>query len=705
MISAAKQEYTCPMHPEIIQDHPGSCPICGMALESTIVRASSDDPELRDMTYRFWVGLVLTIPVLFLAMIPMIPSFKGAIPSLISQLWQFVLSTLVVWWAGWPFFVRAWQSILHRSLNMFSLIALGVGVAYFYSVSALLFPELYPPIFQHEGEIPVYFETASIIIILVLFGQVLELKARHKTSHAIRALLDRAPKTARKIDQGEEREIPIDEVKIGDRLRVRPGDKVPVDGILFEGESVIDESMVTGESIPVEKNISDEVIGGTINQTGSFIMQANKVGNETLLARIVQLVSDAQRSRAPIQALADQVSSYFVPAVMIIAFLTFMIWGIFGPSPSFLYGLINGVAVLIIACPCALGLATPMSIVVGMGKGAEMGVLIKNAQVLEKLEKVNTLIIDKTGTLTEGNPKLSASIPFPPEQENDLLRFAAAVENLSEHPLAYAVVKAAHERELTLPPVKNFQSKTGEGVSGFVLEKEIIVGKLSLLREKKIDIEPFLKISRQLEEQAQTVLFVAINGVAAGILALSDPIKATAPTAIEELHQLNLKIVMLTGDNASTARSVAGKLKIDLFFAGVSPLHKQAYVKEFQSHNDRVAMAGDGINDAPALAAADVGFAMGTGTDVAMESADVTLVKGDLRGIVRAVHLSRAMMGNIRQNLFFAFVYNAFGVLIAAGILYPWTGLLLNPIIAALAMSLSSVSVIANALRLRYLKI
>jgi Cu+-exporting ATPase len=588
---------------------------------------------------------------------------------------------------------------------MFSLIALGVGVAYFYSLIALLFPHLFPSAFQHEGEVPVYFETAAIITVLVLLGQVLELKARSQTSQAIKALLGRAAKTARLVQNNHETDIAIEQVKVGDRLRVRPGDKVPVDGIILEGKSTIDESMVTGESIPVEKKVQDEVIGGTINQTGSFIMQAKKVGSETLLSRIVQMVAEAQRSRAPIQSLADQVSSYFVPAVVLIALAAFIIWSLVGPQPSVLYGLVNAVAVLIIACPCALGLATPMSIMVGMGRGAEAGILIKNAQALEKMEKINTLVIDKTGTLTEGKPKVMQCIAFQPERENDLLRFAAAVELPSEHPLAAAIVQAAEERGLDIPRAENFQSVTGEGVKGSVVGQEILVGKLSFLKDRQIDVSPFTEAAQEFQEKAQTVLFIAIGGKAAGLLAVNDPIKSTTSQAIHLLHQLGLKVVMLTGDNFLTARSVAQMLNIDVFFAGVAPQRKQSYVREFQGQRERVAMAGDGINDAPALAAADVGIAMGTGTDVAMESADVTLVKGDLMGIVRAIALSKAMMRNIRQNLFFAFIYNILGIFIAAGVLYPWTGLLLNPIIAALAMSFSSVSVIANALRLRRLKL
>lgn len=699
------EEYICPMHPEIMQDHAGNCPICGMALEPKHVQEEEDNSEYDDLLHRFWIGSVLTIPVLFLAMANMLPFLEEWISPSFSRVGQLILSTPVVWWAGLPFFDRAWQSILNRRLNMFSLIALGVGTAYFYSLIAFLFPDLFPTTFHYEGEIPLYFESAAVIIVLVLLGQVLELKARSQTSLAIKALLGRATKTARMIVNEDEIDVSIDKVKVGDRLRVKPGDKVPVDGVIVEGNSFIDESMVTGESIPVDKNVKDEVIGGTINQAGSFIMEAKKVGSETLLSRIIQMVAEAQRSRAPIQRLVDQVASYFVPTVILIALTTFIVWTLFGPEPAALYGLVNAVAVLIIACPCALGLATPMSMMVGMGRGAEAGVIIKNAEALEKLEKVNTLILDKTGTITEGRPTLIQCVALQPEEETDLLRLAAAIERFSEHPLASAIVQGAKERKLEIPKAENFETVTGEGVRGLVSGQEIIVGKLSYLKDRKIDIEPFKNVVEQLQEQVLTLLFVAIDGAPAGVFAINDPIKKTTPTAIALLQQLGLKIVMLTGDNALTARYVAQRLNIDLYFAGVAPHHKQSYIKEFQKQNEKVAMVGDGINDAPALATADVGIAMGTGTDVAMESADVTLVKGDLMGIVRAISLSKAMMSNIRQNLFFAFIYNFLCVFIAAGILYPWTGLLLNPMIAAFAMSLSSISVILNALRLRRLKL
>ncbi|MBA3722976.1 MAG: heavy metal translocating P-type ATPase, partial [Parachlamydiaceae bacterium] len=702
----SKAEYTCPMHPQIVQDHPGNCPICGMTLELKSVGAESDNSEYRDMSRRFWIGLVLSIPIQILAMSSMVPSLDRFISPQLSRLIQFVLSTPVVLWAGWPFFERAYLSVLNRHLNMFSLIAMGVGTAYIYSVVALFFPHIFPSSFRHHGEIPIYFETASIITVLVLLGQVLELKARSQTSQAIKALLGRAAKSARVVRNGEEVEVSIDQVQVGDLLRVRPGDKVPVDGKITEGKSLVDESMITGEPMPVEKTVDDLITGGTINQTGSFLMRAEKVGSETLLSRIVQMVAEAQRSRAPIQSLADQVSAYFVPAVILVAILTFIIWALIGPEPSFAYGLVNAVAVLIIACPCALGLATPMSIMVGMGKGAEAGVLIKNAEALEKLEKVKTIIVDKTGTLTEGKPKLTKIITTGEWSENDLIRLAAAVEQNSEHPLATSIVQGAKDRSLNIPKVDNFISITGGGISGNVENHEIVIGKLNLLQNRKIQgLISLQEQAQSLQEQAQTVMFVSIDGKAAGLITVSDPIKNSTPNAIRELHELDQKIVMLSGDNEQTAQAVGKKLGIDEVHAGVEPQYKQDFVKQAKGKGGFVAMAGDGINDAPALAAADVGIAMGTGTDVAMESADVTLVKGDLMGIVKAIHLSHAMMRNIRQNLFFAFIYNALGIPIAAGLLYPFTGLLLNPIIAALAMSLSSVSVIGNALRLRRIKL
>jgi len=702
----SKPEYTCPMHPQIVQDHPGNCPICGMTLEPKSVGAESDNSEYRDMSRRFWIGLVLSIPILILAMGGMFPSLDRFIFPQFSRLIQFVLSTPVVLWVGWPFFERAYHSVVNRHLNMFSLIAMGVGTAYIFSVIALFFPHIFPSSFRHQGEIPIYFETATIVTVLVLLGQVLELKARSQTSQALKALLGRAAKSARVVRNGEDVEVSIEQVQVGDILRVRPGDKVPVDGKMTEGKSLVDESMITGEPMPVEKIVGDSITGGTINQMGSFLMQAERVGTATLLSRIVQMVAEAQKSRAPIQSLADQVSAYFVPAVVLVAILTFIIWALIGPEPSFAYGLVNAVAVLIIACPCALGLATPMSIMVGMGKGAEAGILIKNAEALEKLEKVKTIIVDKTGTLTEGKPKLTQIITTGEWSENDLIRLAAAVEQNSEHPLATSIVQGAKDRSLILPKVDNFNSITGGGISGHVENHEIVIGKLNLLQNRKIQgLMSLQEQAQSLQEQAQTVMFVSIDGRAAGLITVSDPIKNSTPNAVRELHELGQKIVMLSGDNEQTVQAVGKKLGIDEVHAGFEPQYKQDFVKQAMGKGSYVAMAGDGINDAPALAAADVGIAMGTGTDVAMESADVTLVKGDLMGIVKAIHLSHAMMLNIRQNLFFAFIYNALGIPIAAGLLYPFTGLLLNPIIAALAMSLSSVSVIGNALRLRRIKL
>lgn len=702
----SKALYTCPMHPEILQDHPGNCPICGMTLELKNIEAEVDDSEYRDMRLRFLVGAALSIPVLLLAMSSMIPAWDRFISPILSRWFQFVLSTPVILWAGWPFFERGWYSVVNRHLNMFSLISLGVGVAYLYSVIAFLFPHVFPSSVLHQGVVPIYFETAAIITVLVLLGQVLELKARSQTSQAIKALLGRAAKSARIVIDGEEKEISIDEVKTGDVLRVRPGDKIPVDGKITEGRSSIDESMITGEPIPVEKEVGSPIIGGTINQTGSFLMQAEKVGREMLLSRIVQMVADAQRSRAPIQSLADKVSGYFVPVVVLVAILTFIVWALIGPEPAFVYGLVNAVAVLIIACPCALGLATPMSIMVGMGRGAEAGVLIKNAEALEKLEKVKTIIVDKTGTLTEGKPKLTQVVANEGVNENEILRLAAALEQNSEHPLAASIVQGAKARSISLPKVENFQSITGGGVLGKVENYEVMVGKPNFLQERRIQgVATLQQKAQELQQQAQTVMFVAIDGQAVGLITVSDPIKSSTFDAINQLHKLGQKVVMLSGDNEQTAQSVAKKLGIDEVHAGVAPDYKLEFIQKAKGKDGFVAMAGDGINDAPALAAADVGIAMGTGTDVAMESAGVTLVKGDLMGIVKAIHLSQAMMSNVRQNLFFAFIYNALGIPIAAGLLYPFTGLLLNPIIAALAMSLSSVSVIGNALRLRKIKL
>ena len=698
-------EYTCPMHPEIVQDHPGNCPTCGMALEPKNVETKADDSEYKVMRLRFWLGLAFSIPVFLLAMGTMISTFDF-IPTNLSRWLQCILSTPVVLWAGWPFFERGWRSVVNHHLNMFSLISLGVGVAYLYSLIAFFFPQAFPPSFLLRGEVPLYFESAAIITVLVLLGQVLELKARSQTSQSIKALLERGARSARIIVNEEEKEIPIDQVKVGDILRVRPGDKIPVDGKIIEGKSNIDESMITGEPIPVQKVVGNAVTGGTINQTGSFLMQAEKVGSNTLLSRIVKMVAEAQRTRAPIQSLADKVAGYFVPTVVLVAVLTFIMWAWFGPQPSFVYGLVNAVAVLIIACPCALGLATPMSIMVGMGRGAEAGVLIKNAEALEKLEKVKTIVVDKTGTLTQGKPKLTQVISNEHGRENEIFRLAAAVEQNSEHPLAMSIVRAAKERSISLPKVENFQSITGGGVIGKVENHEVLVGKSNFLQERKINgVATLQKKAQEMQKQAHTVMFVAIDGQAVGLITVSDPIKSSTPNAIQQLHQLGQKIVMLSGDNEQTAQSVAKKLNIDEVHAGVAPEYKQEFIQKSKGKDGFVAMAGDGINDAPALAAADVGIAMGTGTDVAMESADVTLLKGDLIGIVKAIHLSHAMMRNIRQNLFLAFIYNALGIPIAAGILYPITGLLLNPMIAALAMSLSSVSVIINALRLRHTKL
>lgn len=705
--SSLQTIYTCPMHPEIEQDHPGLCPICGMTLEPKEAGVEVDESEYRDMLRRLWIGAVLTIPVLILAAAKMIPflSFDTIIPDSVSRWLQFIISTPVVLWCGWHFFERAWASILNRSLNMFSLIALGVGAAYFYSAFALLFPEWFPDSFKEKGELFIYFEAACVITVLVILGQVLELKAKSQTSQAIKALLGRAAKSAHLLINGQLQEVAIDQVKVGDLLRVKPGEKIPVDGIVIEGGSFVDESMITGESLPVEKRGKDGVTGSTINQTGSFVMEAQRVGNETLLARIVQMVSDAQRSKAPIQKLADVISGYFVPVVVLIAVITFIVWGTIGPEPRFVYALVNAVAVLIIACPCALGLATPMSIMVGVGRGAEMGVLIKNAEALEMLEKVNTVLMDKTGTLTEGKPRMTQIVVIVKGEEGPLLRWAASVERNSEHPLALAIVQGAQERDLSIPEVDQFHSITGGGVTGIVEGKNVIVGQTKFMEENRVAGMASLQVqAKEAQEKAQTVIYVAVEGKAIGFIAVADPIKASTPKAIEELHRLGIKVVMLTGDNAHTAQAVAKKLNIDEVHAGVNPKDKHILVQQLKSKKQVVAMAGDGINDSPALASADVGIAMGTGTDVAMESAGVTLVKGDLTGIVRAIALSRATMRNIRQNLFFAFIYNMAGIPIAAGILFPLTGLLLNPMIASAAMAFSSISVILNALRLKKVK-
>jgi Cu+-exporting ATPase len=696
--------YTCPMHPQIEQDHPGNCPICGMTLEpkNIVPESEQENAELRDMTRRFWIGAALSVPVFILAMWHMLPSAPHWVQGDISRWAQFILSTPVVLWCGWPFFQRGWQSIVNRSLNMFTLIAIGVGAAYFYSAVVMLLPQIFPPSFVAHGKIGIYFEAAAIITVLVLLGQVLELRARNRTGSAIRALLDLAPKTARLVRDGEEHDVPLDQVQRGDRLRVRPGEKVPVDGRVIEGRTSIDESMLTGEPMPVEKASGDRVTAGTVNQNGSIVIEAKRVGSETVLSHIVEMVAQAQRSRAPIQSLADKVASWFVPAVIAIAIITFLVWFFIGPEPRLAYGIVNAVAVLIIACPCALGLATPMSVMVGVGRGAQAGVLIKKAEAIELMEKVRTLVVDKTGTLTEGRPRLTSIVPTDSISEQELLAAAAAVEQNSEHPLAAAIVSGAKERGVRTPSVRDFQSTTGGGVVGQVNGHRVIVGKPLFLRSQGIsDLEGLEQKAGELQQQGQTAIFVALDNRPAGILAVADPIKPSAPAVIEHLHKLGIKIIMLTGDNERTAFAVAQKLGIHEVEAGVEPQRKHERIARLRKQGNVVAMAGDGINDAPALAAADVGIAMGTGTDVAMESADLTLLKGDLRGIEKAIRLSRAMMRNIRQNLFFAFIYNALGVPIAAGVLYPFFGILLDPIIAGAAMSFSSVSVIANALRLR----
>lgn len=706
---ATRTEYTCPMHPEIVREEPGSCPICGMALELRTVTMEEKNPELEDMTRRFKAALVLTAPILVLMVSEMLPG--QPLQHLLSSktwLWvQFALATPVVLWAGWPLFERAWLSIVNRSLNMFTLIGLGTGAAYLYSVAALFFPSLFPASFAgHGGGIAVYFEPAAVIVTLVLLGQVLELRARSQTNSALRALLGLAPNTARIVrENGVEEDLALDRVQIGDRLRVRPGERVPVDGIVLEGNSVIDESMITGEPIPVEKSQGDKVTGGTVNGTGSFLMTAEHVGSETLLSQIVRMVSEAQRTRAPIQRLADVVASYFVPAVIAIAVVTFIIWSLIGPEPRFSHALVNAVAVLIIACPCALGLATPMSIMVGTGRGASAGVLIRNAEALEILEKVDTLVVDKTGTLTEGKPRLLSVISVPQQGESEFLRLVAGLEQSSEHPLAAAIVNGAKERGVTPAKAEDFQSLTGRGAAGKVEGHSVLVGNTKLFEESAIDLTPLRKQAEALREKGQTVMFAAIEGQLAGLLGVADPIKASTPEAIRALHQEGIRLVMLTGDNRTTAQVVARQLGIDEVEAEVLPEQKNEVIRRLQAAGHTVAMAGDGINDAPALAQAHVGIAMGTGTDVAMESAGVTLVKGDLRAITRARKLSRGTMRNIRQNLFFAFIYNALGVPIAAGLLYPFFGVLLSPMIASAAMTFSSVSVIANALRLRKLEL
>jgi P-type Cu+ transporter len=696
--------YTCPMHPQIRQIGPGSCPICGMALEPVFASATGPNPELVDMTRRFWTALVLSLPIVVLEMGGHFFGAHNWIAQTTSNWVQFVLATPVVWWAGWPFFVRGWQSLRTRNLNMFTLIAMGIGVAYVYSAAATtLAPGLFPGAFRaHDGAVPVYFEAAAVITALVLLGQVLELRARESTSGAIRALLDLAPKTARRVrDDGGDEEIPLNAVVVGDRLRVRPGDKVPVDGEVIEGRSAIDESMVTGESMPVEKAAHAKVIAGTLNQSGTFVMRAEKIGRDTLLAQIVQQVAQAQRSRAPIQRLADQVSGWFVPAVIAIAAAAFVGWAMFGPEPRFAYGLVAAVSVLIIACPCALGLATPMSIMVGVGRGALAGVLIKNAEALERLEKIDTLVVDKTGTLTEGKPKVTEIVPARGFDEAELLRLAASAERGSEHPLAAAIVAAADERSIRLAPASDFESVSGKGVIALVEGHRVALGNAKFLAELNVSTSALDAQAERLRQDGATTIFVAADGEPAGILAIADPIKLTTPPALAALKRDGMRIVMLTGDNRTTALAVARRLSIDEVEAEILPAQKGAVVERLRRAGRVVAAAGDGINDAPALAAADVGIAMGTGTDIAIAAAGITVLKGDLTGIVRARQLSQAVMRNIRQNLFFAFVYNAAGVPIAAGLLYPVFGILLSPIIAAAAMALSSVSVVGNALRLR----
>src|ERR1043165_9689459 len=703
--SGEKIEYTCPMHPEVIRDGPGFCPICGMALEPRTATLEDDNSELIEMKRRFWVSVALALPLLLLSMSEMLPGdpVRRAIGSQFINWISLALATPVVLWGGWPFFVRGWYSIVNRSLNMFTLIGLGVAVGYVYSLIATLFPRIFPASFRdHTGNVPVYFEAAAVITALVLLGQVLELKARSSTSAALRALLGLAPKTARRIGpNGSEQDVPLDHVMKGDVLRVRPGEKVPVDGVVLEGSSAVDESMVTGESIPVEKHAGDRVIGATVNGTGSFVMRAERIGSETLLSQIVQMVAEAQRSRAPIQRLADIVAGYFVPTVILIAIVTFLVWALVGPEPRMAYAIINAVAVLIIACPCALGLATPMSIMVATGRGAHAGILFRNAEAIEVLREIDTLVVDKTGTLTEGKPKLVTVEPVSGIDEKALLQLAASLERGSEHPLAAAIVSGAEERGIEFSKVEAFESVTGKGVKGSVNGHAVALGNLALLEQLGTSDAELSARAEEHRQEGQTVMFVLVNGRPAGILGVADPIKQSTAEAIRQLHEQQIRIVMLTGDSVTTAQAVARRLGIDYVVAEVLPTRKAEIVKSFQSEGRKVAMAGDGINDAPALAQGDVGIAMGTGTDVAMQSAGVTLVKGDLRGIVRALRLSRATMKNIKQNLFFAFVYNTIGVPIAAGVLYPFFGLLLSPMIAAAAMSFSSVSVIGNALRLR----
>jgi Cu+-exporting ATPase len=696
--------YTCPMHPQIRQIGPGSCPICGMALEPEVASLDAPpNPELADMTRRFWIGLVLALPAVVLEMGGHLVGDHGWVDQTLSNWIQLAFATPVVVWAGWPFFVRGWQSLLTRNLNMFTLIAMGTGVAYGYSLVGTIAPDIFPATFRgHGGAVSVYFEAAAVITVLVLLGQVLELRAREATSGAIKALLQLAPKIARRVDDaGADHEVEIDGLKVGDKLRVRPGEKVPVDGVILEGRSSLDESLVTGESMPVTKESGAKVIAGTLNQSGGFVMRADKVGRDTLLSQIVQMVAEAQRSRAPIQRLADQVAGWFVPTVIIVALAAFAAWAMFGPEPRMAFGLVAAVSVLIIACPCALGLATPMSIMVGVGRGAQAGVLIKNAEALERMEKIDTLVVDKTGTLTEGKPKVVSIVPGAGFQESEILRLAASVERASEHPLADAIVRAAKERNLDVSKVEEFDSPTGKGATGKVDGKTVLLGNANYLKSLGIETGPLHEHSERLRGDGATVINIAVDGRLAGLFAIADPVKPSTPDALKALAAEGIKVIMLTGDNRTTANAVARTLGITDVEAEVLPDQKSAVVAKLQKAGRVVAMAGDGVNDAPALAAAEVGIAMGTGTDVAMESAGITLLKGDLGGIVRARRLSQATMSNIRQNLFFAFIYNAAGIPIAAGILYPHFGILLSPIIAAAAMALSSVSVVGNALRLR----
>ncbi len=705
---ATRTEYTCPMHPEIIRAEPGSCPICGMALEPRTAVVEEENPELVSMTRRFWVSVALAIPVLFLGMSDVIPGQPvQRILSMRAIGWiELALATPVVLWGGWPFFERGWASLVNRSLNMFTLIALGTGTAYVYSVIAVLFPGIFPASFRSMGQVPVYFEAAATITALVLLGQVLELRARSHTSSAIRALLKLSPRSARLVrTDGTELDVPIEHIARGDTLRVRPGEKIPVDGVVLDGSSSVDESLVTGESIPVEKSAGSRVIGGTLNGTGSFVMSAERVGAETMLAQIVRMVSEAQRSRAPVQRLADRVASYFVPAVVLAAVLAFVAWAMWGPEPRMAHALLNAVAVLIIACPCALGLATPMSIMVGTGRGALAGVLVKNAEALEILEKVDTLVVDKTGTLTEGRPRVTQMFAESGSSEMDVLRVAATLERASEHPLAAAILASAKERNIVPDDLTEFHYRTGQGITGTVDGAKAALGNRALFAALSIPLGALDERASALESEGQTVMFVAIGGKPAGLIAVADTVKATTPEAIDQLHRQKIRVVMLTGDSRATADAVARKLGIDEVHAGVLPDQKSEIVKRLQTEGRVVAMAGDGVNDAPALTQANVGIAMGTGTDVAMESAGITLLQGDLRGIARARTLSRATMRNIRQNLFFAFVYNSVGIPIAAGVLYPFFGLLLSPILASAAMTFSSVSVITNALRLRHVKL